>query len=273
MYHRLVKILVFGVLATVGAQAQSVSTLMSPRVLGLGNTSVAMHHEWALWSNPAGAAELKKLTTGFALHKSPALVGANRMAAVGNFLLKAGVVSAGVFRFGDAVYNEQLAAASFSHQLGLTSLGLRLDLIQIRAEGFQTHLAWGVTLGGITQLTQQIFMGALVSNLNQPRFPNGEYLPVVLRMGPLFKPNEKVVIALEIEKDIDYPPTWKGGFEYVIHKKVAARTGFNMKPQAAYFGIGYRAWKLSIDYAIQYSSWLSASHQVGVLVTPERKKK
>jgi hypothetical protein len=80
--------------------------------------------------------------------------------------------------------------------------------------------------------------------------------------GISFKPTDKVFLATEIEKDIEYQSTWKTGMEYNFYKKVFFRTGFNLNPNAAFFGLGLHKKNLKIDYAIRFGQLVGTSHQL-----------
>ena len=48
--------------------------------------------------------------------------------------------------------------------------------------------------------------------------------------------------------------------EYVFLKKVAFRTGFQLHPQAGFFGLGFKGGKFNLDYALQFNA-PGSSHQ------------
>jgi hypothetical protein len=244
---------------------------MGARSHGLANASAALTDEWALWNNPGGLAQPKKISAAFSLHRSPSLLGSNRFAALTTSPFSFGTLGLGLFRFGDDLYNEHVVALGYGSQFGLASLGVRLDYIQYRAEGISTFISWGITFGGMANLTENFSIGASVSNLNQPTLANGEPLPVRLTAGTLFKPSPKFLISAELEKDIDFDPTIKGGVEYQFQKKFMARSGFNLYPNSAFFGIGFATWRLKIDYAMQYSRILNPSHQISMGVSIDKK--
>ena len=185
------------------------------------------------------------------------------MGAVFGNPLSFGTIAGGVFRFGDAVYNEQLVSLAFANSIGNTSLGAKVSYIQYRAEGYGTHYAIGVNVGGITQITSKLLIGAWIQNINQPKlsFDNSEKAPVKLIASAGFKPSDKLMIVTEIEKDIIYQPVWKTGIEQTIHKKFLARLGFNLNPQAFFFGVGFYNQKIKIDYSLQSLNRLGAAHQ------------
>lgn len=245
--------------------AQSVSTLMGARANAMGYASASMFDAWGTFNNIAGLAKIDQPTAVFAHDLRPLLPGANRTAAAVSWPVNFGVFSSGVFRFGDDVYSESLLSAGFSNQLGLAALGIKLNYIQYRAEGFGTKGVFTLNVGGIAELTPSLAIGAYITNINQPKLsPDEDRVPTLLTAGVSFKPSDKIIIATELAKDLDYATTWKTGLEYLFHKKFCARSGFNLHPHAAFFGLGFRTNKFILDYALQHSVHLSLSHQASV---------
>lgn len=260
--------LLFLLLAVSVSNAQSVNTLMGARACGMGYASAALFDGYALLNNAAGMAKLENPVVVAAYDALTSLPAANRAAFAFSAPLKTGVIGVGAFRFGDAVYNESLLSAAFSTQFGLAALGGKVNYIQYRAEGFGTKGVFAIGLGGIAELTDQISVGAYISNINRPEVSvDGDRVPAVLSACLGFTPTEKVKFAAEIQKDLDYATTWKAGVEYAFHQKFTARTGFNLKPNASFFGVGFKTGKLLLDYALQYSVLLQFNHQASVSYT------
>jgi len=257
------------------SSAQSVSTLMGGRSAGMAYASATLHDEWSLLNNVGGLSKVTQPSAAFAYDVRAGLIGANRMAAVVVVPFKTGCSALGLFRFGDDLYNEQLITLGYSNQLGIASLGLKVNYVQYHAEGFGTRNAVSLNFGGLAQLTPQISVGAYIVNLNQPKLStlDNERLPTKLVAGLAFQPNNKLLLLTEIEKDLEYDPTIKGGIEYTAYKKLTFRTGFNLHPNAIFLGFGFLIRKLKIDYALQYNSILSAAHQASAVYRLEQKRK
>ena len=241
--------------------AQSAAVLIGGRSTGMGNASAALADSWAVYNNPAGATELKNAAVSTTCATHVELTGADRIAALLAIPTGAGTFSAGAFSFGDNVYSEQLLSAGYCNSLGLAAMGIRVDYIQYKAEGFETAAAFGVTLGTIAKITSKLSLGCYVANVNRPRLPNGQALPVRMAAGFAFRPAEKIVMCAELEKDVDFPATFKGGLEISPLKKVKLRSGFNLYPNAAYGGIGLKAWRIDLDYSVSFNPALSYAHQ------------
>jgi hypothetical protein len=243
------------------AYTQSVSTLMGSRANAMGYASTALFDEWGIFNNIAGIAKIESITASFAYDLHPSLTGANRTAAVVALPVSIGVGGIGIYRFGDNLYNEQIISAGFSNTFGIASLGLKVNYIQYQTEGFGTKGVMSLNFGGIAQLTPLLAVGAYITNINQPNLNEFEKLPTKLAAGLSLTPTEKICVITELEKDLEYNPTWKAGIEYKFHAKFTARTGYNINPNIAFFGLGFKTRKLNIDYAIQHNILLSLSHQ------------
>jgi hypothetical protein len=248
--------------------AQSVSTLMGARSGALGYASETLSDEWSILNNVGGLAQVRKPSIAFACEVNPALEGANRIALALSTPVSKGTVGLGIFRFGDNIYNEQVIAAGYSNRIGITSLGAKVTYTQYQAEGFGTSAALSLSFGGITNLTRYLSIGAFITNVNQPIISkiNKEKLPTLLDAGISLKASETFLFVAGIQKDLDNSnPVLKFGIEHIAHPKLIFRTGFNLHPDAAFFGFGFKQRKIKIDYAIQYREELNLGHQISFI--------
>lgn len=240
---------------------------MGARAHGMGNASACLSDAWAMTQNIAGLASVKQPTATFSCHAVPSFSPFNRLAAVIVTPVRSGAAGLSAFRFGDDLYNEHLLSLGAAHTFGLASLGLKLNYIQYRAQGLETQTALSVSFGGIAQLTPKLLFGAHIVNINQPviHTDTGERIPTSLYAGISFKPSDKLILSGEIEKDLQHAATVKSGMEYRFYEKVFFRTGFNLHPEAGFFGVGFHVRKLEIDYALQLRHAAGFSHQATVL--------
>ncbi len=272
---RLIGFLFILVIAKV-TNAQSISTLMGARAAGMGYASSGLSDEWGLFNNVGGIGTQDFMSAAVAYEIRAQLTNANRMAFAFNSPIRWGVASLGAFRFGDDLYSEQIISAGFGNKFGIASLGAKVNYIQYRAEGFGSNHAFTIDFGGIAQLTDKLSMGAYITNLNQSSMSNdyqSERLPTKLTAGITFKPIENILITSELDKDLDYAATWRTGLEYSFKEKFFFRTGFNLKPQTGFFGIGMHKKKLHADYTIQFNSITGASHQASACYRISRNEK
>jgi hypothetical protein len=262
-YHVRKSILTLGfILFAKIAMGQSISTQMGARGTGMGYASSAGKDEWSLFNNPGGLGKISQINAAFAYEMQSQLKSANRMGAVFNRPFSWGTPSVGLFRFGDELYNEQALSLGFGNQFGIASLGVKANLIQYQAEGFGVSTALSVDFGGITELTETLSIGAYIINLTQSHISEDEdRLPTRLTAGLSYKPEKNISLTTELSKELEYGTIWRTGIEYSFHEKVFFRTGFNLNPNAGFFGLGVNKKKVKFDYAMQFNHLTGASHQ------------
>ena len=246
--------------------AQNTSTLIGARAMGVGYSSSALTDEWSIFNNVAGLAKVTSITAAFTYDAQPAFKHFNKAASSFVCPLKIGVAGLGLFRFGDDLYNEQILTAGYSSSFGLASLGAKVNLIQYNIKGFGSKSAVTISFGGIAKLTERLFLGAHVVNINQPKLSSldDERVPTILVAGILTKVSDNVAVTAELEKDLDYKAAIKAGVEYRILKKFFVRTGIRIQPNAGFFGFGFKPARYSLDYAFQYNQGWSSRHQATV---------
>jgi len=239
---------------------------MGARASGMGYASSCLSDEWAIFNNPGALAKLKDVKAGFTYDTHPSFAPFRKTAAVASVPFRIGVAGIGIYRFGDKLYNEQVLSTGFSSSYGLASLGLKINYIQYNVDGFGRKGVFSISFGGVAELTPQLFVGAHIVNINQPKISSldDERLPTLLIAGILFKPSDNIIVATELEKDLDYPLMWKTGMEYEVRKKFIVRTGFNVSPTGGFLGLGFKPRKFTLDYSYQYRFNLGARHQATV---------
>ncbi len=242
---------------------QSTQTLTGAKSQGLGYASACLFNEWAIFNNMGGLAKQEFATASITYTLNSFLPAGNTQAIAFSMPIKSSVVAIGAYSFGDQLYKEQIITTGFANQFGLASLGLKLNYIQYQAEGLGQKGMLTVSMGGIAELTPNFSIGAHIININQPKISeiDDERLPTKLVLGIRYDPTEKVLLTTEVEKDIEYDATYKIGIGYQVNEKLTFRTGFNIQPNAAFFGIGFHHKKLIIDYAFEYLMDIGISNQ------------
>ncbi len=267
MHSKLIPIILTIVVAN--ACGQTALSNAGARNEALAAIAATATDEWALWRNPSGLASLTSMIVSSgvrqvrhipALTKSALIVVPTRLA-----------VGGGIARFGDDLYNEQVLSAGGAHQVGITSIGIRADLFQLRIDGFDLKRTFGVSVGVLTTISPRLKIGACARNINLPSWTTAQPLPVVINAGLIFIPAAAFTLHAEVEKNTEHPPTIKGAFAYTLRNKFFIRTGYNLFPSAAFAGTGLRAWKLDFDYAMQFGGLIGYSHVLCVAIRPLKK--
>jgi hypothetical protein len=253
-------------LAFYDGSAQSASLQMGARAQGMGYASSCHSDVWALTNNIAGLAKLESPVGGVTYHAIPSFNPFDRMAAVAALPVGWGVAGISSFRFGDDLYNEHVLSMGFANSFGLASLGVKINWIQYRTKVAAPRTGLTFSFGGIAALTPALSVGAHIVNINQPVLNDltDERMPTRLMVGMALKLSEKLIVAAEIEEDLRQSPTLKSGIQFQALRKIAFRSGFNLHPEAAFFGLGFKVRKFELDYAVQWSYLFGLTHQATV---------
>ena len=127
----------------------------------------------------------------------------------------------------------------------------------------------------ITQLTEEIFLGAKVSNITQTQLNEfeDERLPSIIRVGLSYRPTDKVMLNLETSKDVDFDPVIHAGMSYQVVKALEVRAGFTSEPNTVFLGLGFQVKRFQIDYAFSNHGNLGISQQLSISMNLREAKK
>ncbi len=247
-------------------QSQNGINQVGAKPAGLGYAVAATSDKWGLFNNPGGVGNIGETSAMVSFENKFGITGLNSLAA--GFINKFSVGSAGlsVYRFGDDLYNEQIASLTYANTFGIASLGIRANYLQYSIEGLGTKGLITIDLGGTASLTELITVGAYIRNINQGQISeiNDQRAPTILYAGLNFLPTKKLLVAIETEKDVDEEGLFKAGIQYEFLEKFSARTGVRTNRFTNFFGLSFITQNLTIDYALTLDNVLGTNHQASL---------
>ncbi|MEM6642673.1 MAG: hypothetical protein AAF616_06815 [Bacteroidota bacterium] len=246
--------------------AQNGEFSFGARQAGLAGAAVTLGDAYSLFNNVGGLGRLQQHTI-FAGYQNRFNI--NEFTSVGGggiFHHDLGNAGLGYYKFGDAAFSEQKAHVAFGNQIQMVSLGLGVDLIQYNFEFLGSQRAVALQFGGIAHISRQFVFGAHIFNLNQADLKSdlGEKIPTVMKGGFSYRPNEELMLNIEIEKDLGFTEIFKAGIEYRIIEKVFVRTGIRTQPFQGAFGLGFYTKRFLLDYAFSSDAQLGGTHDLSV---------
>ncbi|WP_291723983.1 hypothetical protein [Bernardetia sp.] len=246
------------------------------RTYGMGRTSLTTSDAWAVFNNVAALTNVKRTEAFLGYSNRFTLSGLNTLQAGGTFdALFNGKMGIGVTRFGDDLYNEHRLAVGYAHKISNMSIGIQANYLQTSIQGYGTRHNFALEMGGLAQLSEKLFLGMHIFNINQAKVSDfeDERIPTMMRIGISYRPVERVVLNIETEKDTEYPASFKVGLEYNVanwnENKIFARTGITTEEFLAHFGVGYYKGNFGLDYAfttlpqVGYSNHISLIYRFG----------
>jgi len=232
--------------------------------IGLGNASVTLSDPWAIFNNigALGKAPSEKLAIAGYDHR----LGLNELTTLAAGIMlpteKIGTIGIGISNYGGKLFNQQQIGLGLAKQLGLASLGIKINYFQTNIEGYGRSARPVLELGGTAELIPGLFFGAHVYNITRAAISKAsfDYLPTIIKAGISYRPSNNLMVNIETEKELYSPPQFKAGIAYSFEEKFWARTGINSQPNNLYFGIGFRPRRFQVDYAISRNYLLGFTH-------------
>ncbi len=233
----------------------------------LARASVALSDSWALFYNPAGLVfNHTEVSAGYQSKYTP--LGINDGAFGFTFPIKNTAMGIGVSYFGDNLLSKSKVVAAIAHKIGKTSLGIKTTYDQLRVDEIDSKGILYLDIGGQILISKQVTLGMVINNITQSKFdtlstsnPN-----TLVQFGINYHPHEKLILLVQVEKNISDPALIRFGLEYMVSKNVAVRTGVVPSPTAIYGGIGFNWFKMKLDLAGSFQQALGWSGGVSIRV-------
>ncbi|OQX78276.1 MAG: hypothetical protein B6D61_05925 [Bacteroidetes bacterium 4484_249] len=252
------------------------------RSAGIGNASVTLNDFWSVHNNQAGLAGYDQISAGFYYENRFLVKELGRSA--GAFILptKSGVFGLNFNYFGYSQYNEKKIGLAYARAFGkYFSAGIQLDYLSTAiAEDYGSKSSVTFEIGVRSEITENLVVAAHVFNPIRVKLEAefDERIPVIFKFGASYSISEKLIIAVETEKDTDFKPLFRGGIEYIIIEQATVRIGYSTMPSTTgsdnfniasvyTFGFGLHFKKLLIDFSASVHQTLGWSPQVSFIYT------
>lgn len=247
-------------------QAQAIPELPGAAAAGLGNTSVTIGNAWAVQNNIGALAEVEETTLAFGYNTRFHLQELTTFGCMAALPLQNGVAAISFIRFGTGAYSLQEIGLGYSHQISYMSLGLKASYLQQGIEGVGSQGTFVLEAGGKARIIPKLHFAAHAYNLSQSSMSrhSEDYVPVLLKAGLAYLPDDDIQLLIQTLKDLDHPPRFSAGLEYGIIESLHLRTGFMTNPALASFGLGFSPGNFVFDYAFWHQNTIGASHHISI---------
>jgi hypothetical protein len=247
------------------SRAQFENTDAGARTAALNGsfTSIA-DNSLAVFYNPSGLGQLTDREVSF--YYSPAPYGITELATASFSYAeptKLGTFGAGVKTYGFDLYREITALVSYGNSFrSKIYYGINLNFYNLNIKNYNSASSFGVDIGALAYLTSFLKWGFFGKNLTGSKIGQSkERIAQVFRTGFMLQPRTDLKFALETEKDVKYPFSFKAGFEYTIIEYIDIRAGIGSEPTNFSAGVGFSYSLFQFDYAMQNHPDLGFTHQ------------
>ncbi len=237
----------------------------------MGGAAVTLSDFWAINNNQAGLADLKKMKLGFYFENRFLSKALSYKALAFAMPSKSGVFGINYSHFGYNLYSEQKVGIAYAKSFGKRfSAGLQFDYLGTSiADNYGNKNAFTFELGVIAKLSNNVTLGAHLFNPVNAKFNdyNNEKIPSVFKLGFSYLFSEKLLFAIETEKNINYKPIFKAGIDYKIISFAYFRLGISNNPTISTLGFGVDYKQLTIDFSSSVHQVLGYSPQFSLIYT------
>lgn len=241
--------------------------VVNPTGAGLGHATVGLQHASAIFSNQSGLVGLNKLAVVAAAERR-FMLSELQSAAIGVALpTRSGTFGFQAQSFGYEDFKQQKLGLAYARKLwSVVAVSAQFNYFQTRIPEYGNRGIISFEAGAQAKLSKTVTIGAHIQNPAQVEVTDSEVLPTILRLGLVWEASEKLLIASEIEKDLDFPFRWKTGVDYQPKEPLHLRVGFATEPAMMYFGMGFSFGKgIQADMSGSFHQTLGFSPGAAVL--------
>lgn len=212
---------------------------------------------WNLWANPAGIAGMASMEAGAFIERRFLLNQLNFGSA--GFVLPfkdthyAGVSFSGM---GFGGYNESNVGLTYATTLfDRLSLGAAVQYTRTSITDYGASGAVVLNAGLNALLFEGFSVGFRVYNANQAVLQREsstaqeEKIPTTIDLGVAYEISDKVLLVMDMQKQVEFGASFRGGIEYAFHKNFKARIGASNYPVTINAGLGFNIKSLDIDFS------------------------
>lgn len=256
--------LVILILWAVNLSAQFENTDVGARPTALGGAFTSLSdNSLAIFYNPAGLGQIKYRE--FSAFYSPAPFGLTDLSTASlsySEPLSFGTLGAAFKTYGFDLYRENNFIVSYGNSYKQKIYyGANLNLYNLHIQNYNSAIAFGLDIGAMAYIAKFLQWGFFGKNITGAKIGESkEKIAQVYRTGFTFQPEGNIRVIGEIEKDVKYPLSVRGGMEYSVIDFLDLRFGVGSQPTIFSAGVGINYNLFSFDYAFTKSEDLGFTH-------------
>ncbi len=259
---------IFSICLVLLADAGNENFPIGSRSAAMGNASVSLSDVWSVQQNQAGLGFIHDISAGVYYENRFLLKELSLKAAVIALPVKGGTFGIGITDFGYSSYSENKYCFSFAKAFSKKfSMAIAMDYLTTKiAEGYGSKGVLAAEIGLQAKPIKGLTIGAHLFNPTRTQLAdyNNERIPTILRLGADYSFSDKVIVAVETQKDMAQTAFFKAGVEYKAVKEFYLRAGLSTNPNMSSFGFGLNLKNLKIDFSGTYHQVLGFSPQFGL---------
>jgi len=239
------------------------------RSSGMGGYSTTLSDLWSTNNNQAGLGFITDLSGGIYYENRFLLKETSYKAGAFVLPVKTGALGFSVTSFGFELYNETKAGLSYGQRFGEKfSMGVQINYLNTSlSQDYGSKSSFTAAIGLIAKLSNQLTMGVHVYNPSRSKLAeyDNERIPTIMKLGLDYRFSDKVMFAVETEKDIDFDAVVKAGLEYHVTEIFYLRGGISTNPTQSSFGFGLQLKDFKLDLSSSFHQTLGMTPAISLI--------
>jgi hypothetical protein len=261
---------VISLLTVKSSDAQFENQDIGARAIGLNGAFTSLsNNSLAIFYNPSGLGQLNYRE--IAAFYSPSPFGVSEISSGALTFVepsKFGTFGLGLKTYGFDLYRETNFILSYGNNFrGKIFYGLNINYYNLKIQNYNSASTFGTDIGTMAYITDFLKWGFFANNINGAKIGESKQkLAQVYRTGFTIQPGNDFDLILELEKDVKYPLSFRGGLEYYINEYIDFRGGIGTEPTSFSGGVGINYNVFQIDYAIYNNQDLGITNQGSITI-------
>lgn len=245
------------------------------RSLAMGGTYVALSNTAdALFLNPAGLSQIIGTEISLFYQKPFGLHEVNIGSVSASIPLWKTRLNLGLLTLMNGLYEEQVFVLAYSRShRDKIYYGVGLTYQSVKIDKYGSDGTVGLDIGLMLPINHHLTLGFTARNINRPSIrQSGEKLSQTLNIGLALQAHPRLVLNLEIFKDVRFEQELKLGVEFKAFDNLALRAGTANNPSRFSTGFGIHINRFTVDYAFFTHNDLGLTHQMSFSIHLGRKE-
>ncbi|PKP46704.1 MAG: hypothetical protein CVT95_06635 [Bacteroidetes bacterium HGW-Bacteroidetes-12] len=244
------------------------------RSTAMGGVNTTLSDLWSANNNQAGLGFVTELAAGAYFENRFLLKETSYKAGAFVMPTKLGAFGVSVASFGFSDFVETKAGVSYGQRFSEKfSVGIQLNYLRTSlTQEFGSKNNVTGAIGLIGKLSKEFTLGVHVYNPTRNKLANfdNERVPTIMKLGLDYRFSDKVIFALETEKDIDFEAVVKAGIEYHVIEILYLRVGITTNPTSSSFGFGLIMNNFILEASSSYHQTLGITPGVSIIYKKQK---
>ena len=259
------------------SHAQIGNDVIGASSTGMGGYSATLSDVWSTNNNQAGLGFMTDITGGIFYENRFLLKETSYRTGAFVLPVKTGAFGLSVASFGYSAYSETKAGLSYGQRFGdKFSMGVQINYLNTSLnQDYGTRNSLTAAVGIISKLSDELSIGVHVYNPTRSKLAeyDNEKIPTVMKLGLDYRFSEKVMVAVETEKDMNFDALLRAGIEYHITDIFYLRGGISTNPTLSSFGFGLQMKNFKMDISSSFHQTLGITPGISLIYQKKKTPK